>query len=353
MIGKTNKQRRPFSGAKADKGGNVMSQANSVLVMVEQGRAGTIEPVSLECLRAGRELADELKAGLIAAVIGSDVRSTAEEVRHLGVDGVLLAEHPSLGGYQPDGHVSALVQAVRAAQARLVLMGDTATTLDLAPRAAFTLEAGLVTDCVKIEVDSGEVLFTKPVYSGNVMAVYSSETEVTLVTLRSRSAEPATRSEEGKGEITSLQVEIDPGQGETEIVESVPVEEEGVNLDQADIVVSGGRGIGGTEGFELLSDLAGVLGGALGASRPPVDCGWASPTSQVGQTGKIVAPSLYVAVGISGAMQHISGMSGSKVIVAINKTADANIFNIADYGVVGNYEEIVPSLTQTLKGILT
>ena len=352
-MGQTNKQERPSSRVRVVKGGNVMSRKNSVLVMVEQNREGTIKPVSLECLRTGRELADNLRTDLMAAVIGSDARPTAEEVRHFGVDGVLLAEDSAPGHDQQDGHLGALVQAVQAAQASLVLLGDTATALDLAPRAAFTLEAGLVTDCVKIEVDSGEVLFTKPVYSGNVMAVYSSETAVTLATLRSRSAEPAARSEEGKGEITTLRVEIDPGHGGTEIVESVPVEEEGINLDQADIVVSGGRGIGGSEGFELLADLAGVLGAALGSSRPPVDCGWASPTSQVGQTGKVVAPSLYVAVGISGAMQHISGMSGSKVIVAINKTADANIFNIADYGVVGKYEEIVPSLTETLKGILT
>jgi electron transfer flavoprotein alpha subunit len=320
--------------------------------MVEQSRAGTITPVSLECLRTGRELADNLEASLIAAVIGNDVCSTAEEVRHFGVDGVLLAEHPALDDYQPEGYVGALVQAVQTARARLVLMGDTATALDLAPRAAFALDAGLVTDCVKIEVDSGEVLFTKPVYSGNVIAVYSSETEITLATLRSRSAEPAARSEGGNGEISSLDVEIDPTLGWTEIVESVPVEEQGVNLDQAEVVVSGGRGIGGSDGFKLLADLASVLGAAVGSSRPPVDCCWASPTSQVGQTGKIIAPSLYVAVGISGAMQHISGMSGSKVIVAINKTADANIFNIADYGVVGKYEEIVPSLTETLKGIL-
>lgn len=330
-----------------------MSQTDPVLVIVEQSRAGTIQPVSLECLRAGRELADGLQTDLVAAVIGRDVRSTAEEVRSYGVDAVLVAEHPSLGDYQPYGHVGALVRAVRTAGARVVLLGDTTLALDLAPRAAFTLEAGLITDCVNIEVDSGEVLFTKPVYSGNVMAVYASETDVTLATLRSRSAEPASRSDEGKGEITVLPVEIDPEPTQTEIVESVPVEEEGVNLDQANVVVSGGRGVGGSEGFELLTDLAGVLGAAVGSSRPPVDCGWASPTSQVGQTGKIVAPSLYVAVGISGAMQHISGMSGSKVIVAINKTADANIFNIADYGVVGKYEEIVPSFTQTLKEILT
>ncbi len=328
-----------------------MRQENSVLVMVEQGRAGSILPVSLECLRTGRELAENLGSRLMAAVIGSDIRSTAEEVRHFGVDGVLLAEHSALCDYRADGYLGALVEAVRAVQASFVLMGDTVNALDLAPRAAFTLEAGLVTDCVKIEVDSGEVLFTKPVYSGNVMAVYSSETEVTLATLRSRSADAAVRTEEGKGEITSLHVEINPGPGLTEIVESVPVEEQGVSLDQADVVVSGGRGIGGGEGFKLLEDLAGVLGAALGASRPPVDCGWASPASQVGQTGKIVAPSLYVAVGISGAMQHISGMNGSKVIVAINKTAEANIFNIADYGVVGKYEEIVPSLTETLRGI--
>jgi electron transfer flavoprotein alpha subunit len=334
-------------------GGNTMSQGNSVLVVVEQSLADTIEPVSLECLRMGRELADSLGASLIATVIGSRVRSTAEEVRHFGVDGVLVAEDPALGHDQAEGHAGALLQGIQAARARLVLMGDTVTALDLAPRVAFTLDAGLVTDCVKIEVDAGVVLFTKPVYSGNVMAVYASETEVTLATLRSRSVEPASRSEAPQGEITSLPLEIPLGPGQIEIVESVPVEEEGLHLDHADVVVSGGRGIGGSEGFEILADLAGVLGAAVGSSRPPVDCGWASPTSQVGQTGKIVAPSLYIAVGISGAMQHISGMSGSKVIVAINKTVDANIFNIADYGVVGKYEEVVPSFTQTLKGILT
>jgi len=328
--------------------GTMGSVNSAVLVLVERCGNGGFEPLSLQCLEMGRRVAGELGGKLAATLLGREVLSAAEELRHYGVDGVGVAEHPALDAYNPEAWAAALLQVIHQLQPRLVLMGDTPTAADLAPRVAFALGAGLVTDCVNIEVDAGEPLFTKPIFSGNAMAVYASSTGVTLATLRSGSEDAAARRQQAAGDITVVEVEIRPGQARVECVESIWEEEDGVSPDQAAVVVSGGRGIGGAEGFALLSALARILGGAVGASKPAVDCGWITPAAQVGQTGKVVAPSLYIAVGISGAMQHLSGMLGSKVIVAINKSPDAPIFGIADYGVTGRYEEVIPAFTDAV-----
>jgi electron transfer flavoprotein alpha subunit len=234
---------------------------------------------------------------------------------------------------------------------KAILMGDTLLSLDLAPRVAFALNTGLLTDCVAIEGAGSQVEFVKPVYSSNVMAAYTFASEPCMVTLRSRVEEAATRQDEASGNITSVEVDLDVSAAATEVMERVVEEEEGIKLTDAEIIVSGGRGIGSAEGFEQLAQLAEVLGGAVGASRPPCDLGWAPSKAQVGQTGEKVAPSLYIAAGISGATQHIAGMQSSKKIVAINKDPKANIFRIADYGVVGECEEVVPALKEAITEI--
>jgi electron transfer flavoprotein alpha subunit len=210
----------------------------------------------------------------------------------------------------------------------------------------------LITDCVGFEREDGDIHFVKPVYSSNVMAAYALATEPYLVTMRSRAEDPAERRDDAEAEVIGLEVELDASALETEVIERTLEKEEGPKLTSSDIIVSGGRGVGGPEGFEHLAKLAALLNGAVGASRPPVDLGWAPPKAQVGQTGEKIGPSVYIAVGISGATQHTAGMSASRTIVAINKDSKANIFKVADYGVVGKHEEVLPAFHKAMKEIL-
>jgi electron transfer flavoprotein alpha subunit len=283
--------------------------------------------------------------------MGTGVSEAAQEMARYKVDEILLVDHASLEGYQPELYASAILQVCERLKPKAILMGDTLTALDLAPRVAFSINTGLLTDCVAIEITDSQVEFIKPVYSSNVMAAYTFASEPYMVTLRSRVEEGATRQEEANADVTSVEVELDISAVATEVMQRVIEEEEGIKLTDADIIVSGGRGIGSAEGFEQLGQLAEVLGAAVGASRPPCDLGWASSKAQVGQTGEKVAPSLYIAVGISGATQHIAGMQGSKRIVAINRDPKANIFRIADYGVVGDFEEVVPAFKEAIREI--
>jgi len=231
---------------------------------------------------------------------------------------------------------------------KAILMGDSLLAVDMAPRIAFALDAGLVTDCVAVEVDGSEVSFIKPVYSSNIMAAYGFASEPWIVSLRARAHEAAVKEETRRSQVFSIQVELDSSLAKTAVIRRVVERDEGVDLAQAQIIVAGGRGIGGPDGFEQVTQLAKVLNAAVGASRPPCDLGWAPPQSQVGQTGAKVAPAVYIAAGISGAAQHLAGMQNAKTIVAINKDPRANIFRIADYGVVGTCEEVLPAFRQAL-----
>jgi electron transfer flavoprotein alpha subunit len=217
--------------------------------------------------------------------------------------------------------------------------------MDLAPRLSFRLETGLTTDCVDLSIDPASKLLlqTKPVYGGNALAVYVCETRPQMVTVRSKMMSPLDRDDSRKGEVIAFDPKIDDSLIRTEVIERVKEETEWVKLEDADVVVSGGRGIGDPSGFKQIEELARLLGGAIGASRPPCDLKWVPSTHQVGLTGKIVIPDLYIAVGISGASQHLAGMSESKRIVAINEDQKANIFDVAHYGVVGDYREVLPS----------
>jgi electron transfer flavoprotein alpha subunit len=284
--------------------------------------------------------------------MGSSIGEAADKMRHFGFDRLYTVDCPLLGVYHPETYCPALLKAYEVTKPHIVLMGDTLTSADLAPRAAFALDTGLITDCVGFEVDRSEVCFIKPVYSSNVMAAYAMRTKPYLVTMRSRTEEPAQRQDGEGAEVIALAVKLGESALKMEVLERVLDEQEGPRLTSSSIIVSGGRGVGGPEGFALLRELARVLNAAVGASRPPVDLGWAPPKAQVGQTGEKVGPSVYVAIGISGATQHLAGMSDSKTIVAINKDPMANIFKVADYGVVGNQEQVVPAFTEALKEIL-
>ncbi len=328
-----------------------MSLDDSVLILAEVSEGKEILPISLECVTAGKKLAEVLGGRTVALIIGTGVGEAAQEMARYDIDEVLLVDHPSLEGYQPELYASALLQVCERLKPRAILMGDTLTSIDMAPRVAFALNTGLITDCVAIEIDRADVSFVKPVYSSNVMAAYTFASEPSIVTLRSRVEEAAGKQDGADADVTPVEVELDVSAVKTEVMQRVIEEDEGINLTDADIIVSGGRGIGSPEGFEQLAQLAEVLNAAVGASRPPCDLGWAPSRAQVGQTGEKVAPSLYIAAGISGATQHIAGMQSSKKIVAINRDPKANIFRIADYGVVGTCEEVVPAFMEAITEI--
>lgn len=329
-----------------------MDSNNSVLIFIELDRDEGILPGSLECVTAGRKLAEALGCEVDGLIMGSSVADAALELSHFGLDRVYAVDHPVLNMYHPEVFCNAFLQVCEAVKSKAILMGETLISIDLAPRVALALNTGLITDCVGFEIQDNDIHFVKPVYSCNVMAAYALTTEPYLVTMRSRVEDPAERRDDAGAEVTVLEVELDASALETVVIERTIEKEEGPKLTSSDIIVSGGRGVGGPEGFERLTELAALLHGAVGASRPPVDLGWAPPKAQVGQTGEKVGPSVYIAVGISGAIQHIAGMSASKTIVAINKDSQANIFKVADYGVVGKYEEVVPAFKDALKEIL-
>lgn len=325
-----------------------MKHRGSVLVFAELGWEGDLLCGSVDCVRAGRDLADVLGGGLVGLVAGGSVENAAERLRREGVDAVYTAEHPLLHGYHPESYRSVLLRAHEVIGPKAILMADTWVAADLAPRVAFALNTGLITDCVGFSFEGGEVCFNKPIYSGNVIATYAFETEPYMATLRPRVGAGRVKIDLAPAEIIPLEFSLDASLLGLEICQRVIEPQVGPSLAQAKIVVAGGRGIGGPDGFACLAEVARRLNGALGASRPPVDLGWVPPRAQVGQTGEKVAPEVYIAVAISGTTQHLVGMIGAKTIVAINKDPDANIFRVADYGVVGDYEEVIPAFLAAL-----
>lgn len=329
----------------------MLAENTSCIVFIELTSEKTITPISLESLSVGRQLADEFKGKLITLVIGSNIKNAAEELRYYAPDMIYVVDNPLLEDYQPDLYVSIFKQVCETVSPMVMVMGNTLIAIDLAPRIAFSLNAGLVTDCVGVECKEGELLVTKPVFSSNIMAVYAFESNPCMVTLRSKSEDPALRGDVAKGEIVPFEAIIDSSLMRTQMIKKVVEREEWLRIENAEMIVAGGRGIGSAEGFAQLSTLSELLGAALGASRPPCDLGWIPSKLQIGQTGTIVKPSVYIAVGISGATAHLTGMLGSKTIVAINKDADATIFKVANYGVVGKYEEVLPAFIETVKEI--
>jgi electron transfer flavoprotein alpha subunit len=321
---------------------------SDILVYIELNEKKEIDQISLECLRAGRRLADERGSRLVALLIGSDIGDAAGELTHYTIDDVYVADSPALRHYHPELYHRVLKNLYLKTQPQAIIFGNTLLGIDLAPRISFDLGKGLITDCVAITIDGGDLIFVKPVYSGNVIAEYRIMSDSAIVTIRARTQEKADRRESVSGRIVPIPEMIDEGTVTLQVIQRVVNDGEDSHLENADIIVAGGRGIGSKEGFTILSDLAKNIGGALGASRPPCDLGWVHSNAQVGQTGEIVRPSLYIAVGISGSTQHIVGMSGSKTIIAINKDSRAPIFDIADYGIVGNYEEIIPAFSSAI-----
>ncbi|NCU17045.1 electron transfer flavoprotein subunit alpha/FixB family protein [Pallidibacillus pasinlerensis] len=315
-----------------------------VLVLAEL-KDNKLRNVSFEAIAAAKTIAEG--GEVVSLLLGESVESLANELVQYGADRVVVVEDEKLAQYSSDGFSQAVLAVVEEEDPEAIVFGHTALGKDLSPKVASKLDAGLVSDVVDVEVTGGNVVFTRPIYSGKAFEKKIVTDGLIFVTVRPNNIPALEKDESRTGDVSKVDVEIKDLR--TIIKEVVKKTSEGVDLSEAKVVVAGGRGLKSAEGFKLLDELAEVLGGAVGASRGACDAGYCDYSLQIGQTGKVVTPDLYIAVGISGAIQHLAGMSNSKVIVAINKDPEANIFKIADYGIVGDLFEVVPKLTEELK----
>ncbi len=315
---------------------------------------GKLAATTTELLGGGRKLADDLGQELSAVLIGSGVSKIAQEAIAFGADKVYVVDDPLLKDYQTDSYVSVMEKVAKEVAPQIILMGQNTVGRDLAPRLAFRLDTAANLDCVElaIDADSKRLLQTKPVYGGNALGIFTTDANPQIATARVKTMSPLEPDTSKKGEVITIEAALEPSAISTKFIESVPEEVEGVKLEDADIVVSGGRGIGGPDGFKELEKLAKLMKGAVGASRPPCDNGWVPAGLQVGLTGKIIAPNLYIAVAISGSSQHMSGCSGAKTIVAINKDPESNIVKQARYAVIGDWKKVMPAFTEKVKELL-
>lgn len=329
-----------------------MNQNSGVMVYGEiAGRKLTT--TTCELLECGRKLAADLGQELKCILGGQLAAEILDEAAARGATTIYTAPPGDPSGIDIEGHLNTAVAAVEQARPAIFMAGHTSLGRELGPRLAFRLGTAVATDCIdlKIELDSRRLVMTKPVYGGNALADFVSQTEPQIVTVRPKAMSAGEAVAGQKASVVELTVQ--PAISKIAVKDRVIEELTGVKLEDAEVVVSGGRGIGGPVPFTtLLRELADVLHGAVGASRPACDNGWAPEAMHIGLTGKIVAPELYIAVAISGASQHMAGCSGSKTVVAINKDPEANIFREATYGVVGKYEDILPAFTVKLKELL-
>lgn len=330
-----------------------MSDYNGVLIHAEIVE-GKLSNIARELLGCGRKLADDLGQPLSAVLAGSNVTGFASEVIASGADKVYVVDDPALKDYETGAHVTVMEKVARQVMPQVILLGQTTVGRDLAPRLAFRLGTIATMDCIALEIDSTSkrLLPIKPVYGGNAQAVFAYESDPQVATVRAKTMTPLQPNPSRSGEVIRVEAGLDPAAIRAKVLDKVKEEVKGVKLEEAPVIVSGGRGIGGAEGFKQLEELARLFKGAVGASRAACDSGWVPELCQVGLTGKMVAPDLYLAVGISGASQHLAGCSGSKVIVAINRDPEANIFKVARYGVVGDWKKVIPALTGKVKELM-
>jgi len=313
-----------------------------------------LHDVGLELLSCARKLADELKVKLSAVVIGNEPKKEVETLISYGADQVYLINHPRLKTDEIGLYTRAITDLVQKEKPEIMLFGATSLGRSLAPRIAARLGTGLTADCTGLEIDLKEKLLkqTRPAFGGNVMAtIITPSQRPQMATVRPKVMRKSPPDNSRKGEVITINPQLEAIDELTKVLGTIVEEKNVVDLQEADIIVSGGRGLGEAKNFSLIQELAQVLGGAVGASRATVDAGWIPSYHQVGQTGKTVQPKLYIACGISGAVQHQVGMRSSEVIVAINKDGEAPIFDIATYGIVGDLFEVVPLLTKKLKGM--
>jgi electron transfer flavoprotein alpha subunit len=320
-------------------------ECNCLLVFCESTDSGAPEAISLEVLGLGKKLSQAMGHELAAAA----TRDISHEAAAHGADRIYIAQAPSGDAYRPAWYVALLEGACQQCNPGAVLFPHTPLGQDIAPRLALRLGTWLVSDAVNIAIQDNRILAQKPVQGGVALATYSFNTSPTIITVRRGVGNVPERDESHAAEMHEIEVASQHADAQWELVERVREETQGIKLEDAKVIVSGGRGIGGAEGFEMLRVLAKELGAAVGASRPPCDAGWIPSSHQVGITGTVVSPELYIAIGISGASQHLSGMGDSKKIVAINKDPDADIFKVADYGVACDYRQVLPALIDTIR----
>lgn len=324
--------------------------SKNVYVIAEQ-RDGKIMKVSYELIGKARELADDLGQEVVAVLMGSGVEAVAGDLAKAGADKVVVVDDPMLAEYVTEPYTKAVTAVIKAQDPEIVIFGASSIGRDLAPRVSARIHTGLTADCTKLEIDPETKLLnmTRPAFGGNIMAtIICANHRPQMATVRPGVMQALAACDK-VGTVEKFDVEFTAEDMNVEICEVVKTEKKSVDITEAKILVSGGRGLGGPEGFEPLRELAKVLGGEVSSSRAAVDAGWIDRDRQVGQTGKTVRPDLYIACGISGAIQHAAGMEESEFIVAINKEESAPIFNICDLGIVGDLNKIVPKLTEALK----
>ncbi len=331
-----------------------MAEYRGVLVVGEV-EDKMISGATRELLGAGRRLAEALGDKLSAVIVGSGVGDAGRQAVAFGADRVYIVDDPLLGSYHGDAYAAVIGRICQQVTPSVLLFGLTDAGRDLAPRLAARMGGGLATNCIGLEIDPAtrSLLQTCQVYGGNANSVVVSKPgRPQVVTVRPKSMPAPEPNDLRQGEIVTEKAGIDASVMRYKVVQKVKEEAAGVKLEDAKIVVAGGRGMGSKENFKVIWDLANVLGGAVGATRTPCEEGWVPSSLQIGQSGKVIAPELYIAVAISGAAQHIVSCLGSKTIVAINKDAEANMFKVANYGVVGDYKEALPALIQKCKELL-
>jgi electron transfer flavoprotein alpha subunit len=319
------------------------------VLLISEVSGEQLAATTAELISEGGRLAQQLGGGPVTVVlVGKNIQALGSTLGQFGVEKVLVADSPGPTPPSPQWVLAAAEAAAKQVQPDVILLTHAGGTRDLGPSLAYRLDTGIVTDSTALRVDSGELIVTKPVFGGSAIAEFTISTSPKVVTLRPRAFESAEAPTARAAQVEALAVP--DTDGAIEVLEEVREQATtGPRLKDAKVIVSGGRGLGGPENWKFVEELAQVLGGAVGATRAVTDAGWVAPSLQVGLTGATVAPDLYITIGISGAVQHIAGISGARNVVAINRDADANIFKYARYGVVGDWKQIVPAFTQRLK----
>jgi len=321
--------------------------SNNILVIAEQS-GGELKKVTFQALGEATRLAQKTGGAVEAALLGSGVKGLADTLAQYGASKVYVADHSALASYTYETYAAVLADLIKKTDPAVVFTGATAQGKDLAPRLAARLNTGLATDCIAFDVGGdGRLSIIRPIYAGRAIATVIVKTRPQMATLRPNTFAALNPDASKKAAIEEVPVNV--GEAKVKLVNTLKSEGKRVDLGDANIIVSGGRGMGGPDGFVVIEALAEVLGAAVGASRAAVDAGWRPHSDQVGQTGRTVSPSLYIACGISGATQHLAGMKTSKYIVAVNKDPEAPIFKVADYGIVGDLFQVVPVMTEEFK----
>lgn len=317
------------------------------VVVVAESRNGNLRNVSFEVLTAAQTIAN---GGHVTAVVfGEASEEQVQQLAQHGADTVQIAEHADLASYSTDGYTQAFTQIINSIQPDAILIGHTATGRDYAPRVAARLNLGLISDCTAVAVEGDDVVFTRPIYAGKLFQTRKVTSGTIFATIRPNNIEITEPNTARTANVVKTSVDVT---NIRTVIQNVVRKTSGaIDLTEAKIIVSGGRGVKSAEGFAPVRELAEVLGAAVGASRAACDAGYCDYSMQVGQTGKVVTPDLYIACGISGAVQHLAGMSNSKIIIAINKDPDAPIFKVADYGIVGDLFEVLPLLAEEFRKV--